>query len=236
MARSPRPRKTVDLSESLYQRLNSYALLAAASGVSMLALVEPADAKIIYVPAHRHITLGHGVSLALNRDGIVNFSISVKQISTESGLSLQSLAVSGARQGNSVAGYLLGSTDSYLLASVLQAGQRIGTAFSFQGGRLNMAAASSKGACFFGRWANVKRRYLGLKFRVKKGPTQYGWARLSVSCQGGIILRGLLTGYAYETIPNKSIIAGKTSGPDVITVDSGSLGKLAQGWAGRSAK
>jgi hypothetical protein len=42
-----------------------------------------------------------------------------------------------------------------------------------------------------------------------------------------------LTGYAYETVPNKPIIAGKTKGPDVITVQPdtapGSLGRLALG-------
>jgi hypothetical protein len=37
-----------------------------------------------------------------------------------------------------------------------------------------------------------------------------------------------LTGYAFETIPNKPIIAGKTCGPDVI-VKHGTLGELAAG-------
>jgi hypothetical protein len=38
-----------------------------------------------------------------------------------------------------------------------------------------------------------------------------------------------IEGYAYETIPNKPIIAGKTKGPDVIMVRPGSLGALAAG-------
>jgi len=42
-------------------------------------------------------------------------------------------------------------------------------------------------------------------------------------------LKALLTGYAYETIPNKAIITGKTKGPDMITVQPGSLGALAAG-------
>jgi hypothetical protein len=41
-----------------------------------------------------------------------------------------------------------------------------------------------------------------------------------------------LTGYAYETVPNKTIIAGKTKGADVITLESGSLGALAAGASG----
>ena len=48
----PRLRKTANLSDSVHQQLNSYALLATASGVGMLALVQPTAAKIIYTPAH----------------------------------------------------------------------------------------------------------------------------------------------------------------------------------------
>ena len=43
------------------------------------------------------------------------------------------------------------------------------------------------------------------------------------------IIAATLTGYAYETIPNKPIIAGKTNGPDVITVEPTTLGSLALG-------
>jgi len=43
----------------------------------------------------------------------------------------------------------------------------------------------------------------------------------------------VLTGYAYETIPGKPIIAGKTEAPDIISVQPnaalGSLGGLASG-------
>jgi len=34
-----------------------------------------------------------------------------------------------------------------------------------------------------------------------------------VKVMGGARIRATLTGYAYETIPNKPIIAGKTKGP-----------------------
>jgi len=40
---------------------------------------------------------------------------------------------------------------------------------------------------------------------------------------------GTLTGYAYETIPNKAILAGQITGPDVITVQPETLGGLARG-------
>ncbi len=80
-----------------------------------------------------------------------------------------------------------------------------------------------------GPWLNVSHRYLGLKFIIK-GKVHYGWARLNV--QSGV---ATLTGYSYETIPNKPIIAGKPKGPDVITLEPASLGHLARGASGLSA-
>jgi hypothetical protein len=80
-----------------------------------------------------------------------------------------------------------------------------------------------------GPWANVANRYLGLKFQIK-GKTHYGWARMTVKLSRADIT-ATLTGYAYETIPNRPIVAGKTKGPDVITVQPASLGHLAAGAA-----
>jgi hypothetical protein len=42
-------------------------------------------------------------------------------------------------------------------------------------------------------------------------------------------LAATVLGYAYETVPNKPIIAGKTGGADVITPQPASLGHLATG-------
>jgi hypothetical protein len=51
-----------------------------------------------------------------------------------------------------------------------------------------------------------------LKFKIK-GKTHYGWARLTVTDKNTVIT-ATLTGYAYETIPNKPILTGKTRGLD----------------------
>ena len=60
------------------------------------------------------------------------------------------------------------------------------------------------------------------------------------------MIKAILTGYAYETIPNKAIITGKTKGPDDAGVEEsnttpsrptrkpGSLGLLAMGAPGLS--
>jgi len=83
---------------------------------------------------------------------------------------------------------------------------------------------------FGGDWFNVSDRYLGFRFYVH-GHAHYGWARLNVSINNGncAAVCATLTGYAYETIPNKPIIAGKTHGRDGAT-----LGRLAQGASGVS--
>jgi len=60
-----------------------------------------------------------------------------------------------------------------------------------------------------------------LKFTVK-GKVHYGWARLTVKVLGGARIKTTVTGYAYKTIANKPIKAGKTKGP-------ATLGRLAQG-------
>lgn len=88
-----------------------------------------------------------------------------------------------------------------------------------------------------GQWMYTKNRYLGLQFIIN-GQTHYGWARVAVTRATGNDKNSILatlTGYAYETVPNKPIITGKTKGPDVVTLEPATLGRLGQGAAGMSA-
>jgi hypothetical protein len=87
-----------------------------------------------------------------------------------------------------------------------------------------------------GQWLYTQHRYLGLQFMIS-GQVHYGWARVAVTRAPGSTrpIVATLTGYAYETIPNKPIITGKTSGPDVITLEPATLGRLGQGAEGISA-
>jgi hypothetical protein len=96
------------------------------------------------------------------------------------------------------------------------------------------AMSESGGSWGSGPWGTIKgHAYLGVRFAIK-GKVHYGWARLGPVSRWRPA-KALLTGYAYETIPNKSILAGQTKAPDVITVQPGSLGRLAQGSAGLAA-
>ena len=68
-----------------------------------------------------------------------------------------------------------------------------------------------------GNWFNVTRRSLGLKF-YRRGKAHYGWAQLNVSGSPFENPKATLTGYAYETIPGKSIKAGQTKEADDFAV------------------
>jgi hypothetical protein len=213
MRPSPLPARTpAKLSESVHQRLNMYALAAGAAGVGVLALSQPAGAKIVYTPAHRVIGPHQSYKIDLNHDKITDFTIS--NFATCGTDQCVYALFQKPRAGNSAVGYNFNS--GLMLESALKPGARIGPGGHFQKGTgaLVEAVFSSGGLStnVFGPWPNMKDRYLGLKFQIK-GKTHYGWARLSVQVSKTTIT-STLTGYAYETIPNKPIIAGKENGTD----------------------
>jgi hypothetical protein len=237
---SPLLKTPADLSDLTNRHLNLYSLAASAAGVSVFALASPAQAKIIYTPAHERIVQDTPVDL--NHDGINDFALNPGS-GTNGGFSFRYLAGFASRHKNALVGH-----GSY--ASALAAGMSIGPAKQFVMGRELMAAWSFNGNRYTGQWMNggkgVKNRYLGIRFNIK-GKVHYGWARLTVT--GTKDFEGTLTGYAYETIPNKAIIAGKTKWPDEIdntvgepspavfaapTPASATLGLLAMGSSGLS--
>jgi hypothetical protein len=214
MKRSSRPTRTpANLSESVHQRLNMYSLAAGAAGVSVLALAMPSEGKIVYTAAHHILGKNSHYNLDLNHDGKTDFTISNNYAcgtdNCWSGLFAKPMngaqGVEGART--------LGGFD---WAYALDRGARVGPKHAFSGLYLLIAG---RGSCWPGdsRWCNVTNQYLGLSFKIH-GQTHYGWARLSVYNQIRQI-SATLTGYAYETIPNKAIVAGQTKGPDDISVE-----------------
>jgi hypothetical protein len=250
MKPSPRPRKTASLSASVQQQLNMYALAASAAGVGVLALVQPAEARIVYTPANRPIAYGL-TKLDLDKnDGLkdADFEFCLSRFLTSSNTSRHTYSCPSALRrrtrksprppeavGSALSIYPHGGKKnmknriwgSVKGAYALPKGVSIGPKLNFTPGGKDMATwISSHGSSgFFGPWAGAKDRYLAFKF-VMKGTIHYGWARLTVVFDQQI--RAKLTGYAYETIPNKPIITGKTKGPDV-TVEPATLGRLALG-------
>jgi hypothetical protein len=215
MNRSPRPRKTsLNLSPSTHQKLNMYALTAGAAGVSVLALASPADARIVYTPAHEVIVGPHGeYGLDLNNDGVVDFRIiNATQVTTDTAIT--DLVVRDA-QGNAVAGTYVQELGAFS-AHVFKAGSEIGPFLNFRNGNARLATYYSGGGgqSAHGNWVNVTNGYLALEFRID-GRAHYGWARITVKlAHQGYRYAAELTGYAYETQPETPITAGKMSGPE----------------------
>jgi hypothetical protein len=208
MKRLSGPSKTANLPRSIHEQLNMYALAASAAGVGMLALTPPAQARIIYTPTHRTIKAHHILHLDLNHDRIGDYLVSNRSFCTSDvcGRTLRVLPV--ASKNHVVGAKGIGGP---FYAYALNRGVKIGPRLPFSG-KLMAASGSEYGSV--GQWFNVSDRYLGLKF-VVRGKLHYGWARFSVIV-GGRTITAALTGYAYETIPNKPIIAGKTIGEDEI--------------------
>jgi hypothetical protein len=246
MARSSRPRKTASLPGSVQQQLNKYAIAAGAAGVGVLVLGRSAEAKIVYTPADTNITPDHTIPLDLNHDGVVDFGFKdVYRRSHTYGFDHTGvLSVTPANQANKVEGYTR-INGNY--ASALRAGASIGPNAKFTTGPNIMAttfidtgrARPSNSVCN-GPWTPGATRYLGLQFLIE-GQVHFGWARLEVTCKDLHVL-ATMSGYAYETVTNKPIIAGQTKGSDeessvkpdaaltALARESAPLGVLALGW------
>jgi hypothetical protein len=240
MMRSSRPRKTANLSDSVQQQLTMYAFAAGAAGVGVLALTSPAEGKIVYTPANIRIVQNGGlIRFDLNHDGTADFGLSNLRMSRSSE-PLSTLRVIPERRANQI--WYKGFAGDSLCAAALPKGTKVGPNGGFRldypaGEVMAATGVHGSGLC---PWVNVKQAYLGLKF-VIKGKTQYGWARVKVSLYRSIA--ATLTGYAYETIPGKPIIAGATKGPDdagptaslnTPTPEPATLGALSKGAPGLS--
>ena len=242
MQHSLRPsRSTFDFSESVHRQLNMYALAASAAGVSLLPLAPTVEGKIVYTPAN--VRLRGPFPLDLNHDGKIDFFLlqsgSIGNSEAIEGLSVchhvflntsRRLYICSSSQSSSRAqnAVIVAGTSQREDVVALRAGAKIQTGDRFRAkAAIGMARVSyatfttTQPPHWSGAWANggkgVKNRYLGLKFKIK-GKFHFGWARLTVTTQDRNFT-ATLSGYAYETIPNKPIIAGKTKGTDPINVE-----------------
>jgi hypothetical protein len=200
-----------NLCESVHQQLTVYAGAAVVAVMSVLALAQPSEAKIVYTPANVVVKCtgrfcDPPYHLDLNNDGVTDFTIQVTSF------------IGGVCDGDSYVTEVPASGNGAIgsggYAAALVQGAPIGHSQQFQGGKGTMAWSdtvqfpychTTHGGASYG----VTNRYLGLSFQ-RNGRIHYGWARLNV-WSGNVDV--ILTGYAYETIAGKSIKAGQTKGP-----------------------
>jgi hypothetical protein len=229
------PRKPSDLDLHLDKKLSVYALAAGAASVSALALAPLAEAKIIYTKTNTPILVNRPYLLDLNHDGTTDFSILYG--ASNSGtrkfyVKRAGIVVKGWEIAKGLYNSAVASRGRPPFALALPPDAPVWKKRDFASND-HMAQCSfdrstlHSGTGSLGPWRNVQSRYLGLKFLIS-GQTHYGWARLNVKLDKKCKFTVTLTGYAYETIPNKLILTGHTKGPSGELVPA-SLGHLAGG-------
>ena len=202
-----------------------------AVGAGLLLAAGPASARIVYTPVYtpvgRSCTVSGFCYLDLNHDGIIDFKFHVTSRNVNSyGFRVWA---SAAQPGNAILGTLqgvlnaTGSPGVRAVASALPAGHRIGPGSKFgqyQTMWYGLAADTrDQGTCSnsfgpgrhlnCGYWGNAQGRFLGFEFTIQ-GQMHFGWARLNLTSSSSTFKIATLTGYAYETEPNKPIRAGDT--------------------------
>lgn len=225
-----RRRLTAPLPEGLNSRLGDYAQAArgtsrmdttwllsgvtvSAVGIGMLALPPLGNAEVVYTPANQSVNENsRKLPIDFNHDGIPDASLSLQgYCNSGSGFrecfgSIFALGLNGNEAMTSGAGF----------ASAAKPGKIIGHQDQFQDFPRMEECRSGANAIthtsfrtFKGPWANVQHRYLGFKFKIGS-ETHYGWARVTTEgCPS--IPSARLTGYAYETVANRPIVAGVES-------------------------
>jgi hypothetical protein len=234
-------RATARLDAKLDKSLLAYAAAASAAGVGMLAVAQPAQAKIVYTPGNVSI-IENGALLALdlNNDGTADFEFKNFYYVTH-GLGGAYLKITPAQQANEIWG---AESHGKLCAVALPAGTKVGPegkfgpdpTGNFMAG-VNLGNSTHTGFAYC-PWDGVETAYLGLKF-VVNGETHYGWARVKFVAPS-FFNSATLSGYAYETVPNRPIVTGQKTGTDEISIADEvgpslvtvGLGMLAKGAAG----
>lgn len=247
---------------ALEKHLLGYAAAAGAAGVAMLAFTVPAEAKVIAKQVNITVPINGGlVQLDINGDGQNDFGLSAAALGGCT--TTTSARVKGARRreplgcpfndtvneiptqaANEV--WQSGTFYGAKCAADIAGGVKIGPARPFVGGKLVMAAhtGTSEGH-YFCPWTgnSAPRPYLAVKFADTGGNVHFGWVRVSVQ----FAFLATITGYGYETVPNRPILSGATRGADEqasllgpqdltpALPEVSSLGQLAAGASGLSA-
>ena len=236
---TPPQNTRTNLNDNLEKKLFAYAIGAGAVATGLIPLAEPAQAEVVFVPTHVH--LNSNQSFAIDIQGTTEFTLTDKLYVLTGSFSTALLSVTAAASAA-----VVGRNQK---AAAMKPGNVVGPAKPFQPNKALLAGAfkDSQGsqASVFGPFAQTTQRYLGLKF-VLNGDVHYGWVRFAAVLADDNrppSVRALMTGYAYETTPNKPIQVGQTSddpfasqlfpkGDNATQLQPATLGVLALGSTG----
>jgi len=209
------PKKGKTLSPRLHKQLLAYVAVA---GAGVAACASRAEAEIIYTPVHSRFNFDY--FLDLNHDGINDFKLRSYYLSGYGDVQVFPLIT-----GNRIVATPQSCYYHHAAAAALKMGAVIGPGPRF----LQQANCMVQMFSWIssGPWVNTGDHYLGFAFQID-GKEHFGWARISVH----LLCAGEITGYAYETVPDKPIVAGDTGQSTEAAIESPSLGMLALGVPG----
>ncbi len=205
----------ISAKDNVNRRLGVYAAAAAAAGVSLLSLAQPADGSVVVTSANVTIGLGTPVSIDMNADGKSDFEFFILQGGYDHSF-YKTLAVAPLT-GGKVVGGARGPIGPY--GSALASGANIGGTAHFSSSvargqvtieRTNGSVSGSSRYTPYGQWGvSAVYHYLGVRFLIN-GTTHYGWIKMYVT-RGSSGFQGFISEFAYETVAGKTIAAGATA-------------------------
>jgi len=221
-------------SNHLSRQVAQYSIAAAVAGVSMLALAAPAAGEVVVTRKTIPVPLTtldalEPVKVSMANNGIDDFRF---YLAGDTGFRF--LWVDRSNSSNGV----IPSATYPATAKILPRAAKIGPSADFRCCYVDVIEHSFTNTDgprkFSGQWGgNPQNSYLGVRFLLN-GQTHYGWIRLTVSTYanaGQPYMSAKITGYAYETVPNKPILAGTAA-----TVTSASEKPTAKAQAPKNIK
>jgi hypothetical protein len=188
------------------------------SVLCLAVAVVSAQAQIVYTPVNISIPVNGQYNIDFDHNGIIDFALQSKLIQSYCQYGdgfLWTVAANPAQAGNGVMAF---ESPFGWFDGAVPIGVQVGSNQTFYQGFAVMSEFEW-GACgrsVYGQWLNVPDRYLGLQFQIVRNgipETHYGWVKVSVAGyldqHGDLRSETFLSGFAYETTPDKPIATGQ---------------------------
>jgi hypothetical protein len=198
------------MDKTLTKKLKAYSLTAGS-----LTAAAAAHGQIVHTDVMPDMVIDSGAVYALdvNNDATPEFNLYATTYtdSASGGVYGYSILQVSQPATNAVLGNMF--QNAYPFPTALNAGDSIRPGAtdwrdaSVNSGDQYLAVVTPQPGPTYGNWVGISDKYIGVRFAAGS-QTHYGWARLSVSADGGTIT---LKEYAYNTVAGQGIVAGQTN-------------------------
>lgn len=176
------------------------------------------QSEIVYTRLNVSVPIDGSFQIDLDRNGVVDFTVTSHLIQAycQTGDEYEWNLRVTADGVNAVVANTARVGGVY--ASALPAGIPVNANSRFAGGQSTFAEMlwGSCGSGSLGEWLNTPDRYLGVQFRASDNTTHYGWVKLNTSAyvdgSGNLHCSTVISGIAYQTIPEEQILTGDMIG------------------------